>query len=646
MIDHHPFSYALPYQEVNQLDCEITVDEVMKAIQNCKDNKAPGEDRVPAEFFKNAPIEFIHRLTGVFNKIFNSANVPEEFRKSIIFPLFKKGDPGDPGNYRGIAFINVVAKIFAAVFRERIEKWVHTNNLLSEFQAGFRKQYSTVDNIFLLTNIAKLYISKNKKLYVFFVDFKAAFDSIIRSALFYKLSNLGLSTKVLRIIRSLYYANKSAVWDGANLSDWFATEAGVKQGCVLSPLLFALFIDDLTSFLPGGISINGTLIKTLLYADDLVIIAETPRMLQLMINKLHELWGLVVNTEKSKIMIFKEHLRQLKREEKWYLNDQPLEVVNEYKYLGVRMAYNTSFHPHLKQKLSDAKLALNCSWRSVLGNKNVKLSAKYKVFQAAVESILCYAAQVWGLEKVDEVENLLRYFIKRIFSLPSNTPNYMIYLETGLSPLYLDTLKMHFNYTLKVANLPDSRLAKQMLIYLAANKNLLFKEWLNMAEEYQEPLDLQNTEGWKLSQHRIIVKIDASERDKFIYAAQTSFTRQTYKQLCYNLNEKNYFNEEYKIEAIRVIFKARGELLMLNFRPYISGANSNCTLCNMQLTEDVRHFIGVCPILKELRIAHLGKSTMEDNEVYDWLNGKNWQALANYIMASLTYRTRIIEGNF
>lgn len=114
--------------------------------------------------------------------------MPSSFKKSIIFPIHKKGDLNAVENYRGISFMNVIAKIFCGVLINRLENWVDVNNILTEVQAGFRKNYSTVDHIFTLTSIVKAFQARNKKVYTLFVDFKAAFDLVNRNALFFKLS--------------------------------------------------------------------------------------------------------------------------------------------------------------------------------------------------------------------------------------------------------------------------------------------------------------------------------------------------------------------------------------------------------------------------------------------------------------------------
>ena len=192
---------------------------------------------------------------------------------------------------------------FTNILYYRLIKWIETNKHLSIFQAGSRAGFSTVDQIFALSSIAKKYIDNNKKLFAFFVDFKAAFDTVNRNSLLYKLSNLGLSSKFLRLYKQLVTNTCSSVWNGTIQSDFFNTETGVPQGCVLSPILFAIFIDDVSRTLPGGAKIGNLNVNVLLYADDLVLLTDNPSTLQLQINRLIDycnLWDLEINTGKSK----------------------------------------------------------------------------------------------------------------------------------------------------------------------------------------------------------------------------------------------------------------------------------------------------------------------------------------------------------
>ncbi|XP_059217473.1 uncharacterized protein LOC131994683 [Stomoxys calcitrans] len=131
--------YAPSFITVHLLDKEITVEEVKRMLQKVKLNKAPGEDRIPYEFFVNATDEFISELVQVYNTMYTNGIVDESFIKTVIFPIHKKGNVNETKNYRGISFMNSVAKIFMGVLNERLQLWIEERNILVEYQAGFRK---------------------------------------------------------------------------------------------------------------------------------------------------------------------------------------------------------------------------------------------------------------------------------------------------------------------------------------------------------------------------------------------------------------------------------------------------------------------------------------------------------------------------
>ena len=164
----------------DDLDRIISVDEAMQVLQFFKSNKAPGADRVSYELFKNAAIEFLNELSKTFNNILETGIIDEEFLESIIFPIHKKGDLNDPNNYRGISFMNCSAKVLMGVIHARLTNWIEKHNT----------QYSTVDNIYNLAAIVHLKFLEKKKIYAFFVDFKAAFDRVSRCSIIYKLHTL------------------------------------------------------------------------------------------------------------------------------------------------------------------------------------------------------------------------------------------------------------------------------------------------------------------------------------------------------------------------------------------------------------------------------------------------------------------------
>lgn len=305
------------------------------------------------------------KLLTVYNNIYKTGRVPESFKRSIVYPLHKKGDVNSVENYRGLSFIDCIGKVFISLVNNRLINWVNHKGLLTEFQAGFRKGYSTIDNIFNLTNIAHLQLTEKRgKLFTFFVDFSSASDTIDREALIFKMSCMGLSTKFLKMLGNYYQGTTAAVWCREGVTNHFDTSMGLRQGCICSPTNFAIFINDLTDVLQGGCYFGETRVNVLMYADDIVLLSPTATGLQHMINRLEnycETWNLRVNLSKSKIMVFRRGGR-LGSGSKWWYKGKEIEIVNSYKYLGVNFTSTLSWELHFKEKSSASKFAVNSIW--------------------------------------------------------------------------------------------------------------------------------------------------------------------------------------------------------------------------------------------------------------------------------------------
>lgn len=642
--------YAEPCIKVCLLDKEISISELLTVIAKTKNNKAPGLDRVSYEFYKKAPSIFLEKIVLIFNKILNSGLVPKCFAQSIIFPLFKKGDSNVVQNYRGISFYNCIAKLFTGILINRLDIWVEEHQLISEYQAGFRRGYSTVDHIYTLLDIIQIKLAKKRgKLYAFFVDFEAAFDSIDRKALFYKLAGLGMSTKIINVLKSLYKDTSSVVWDGKGLSESFVTQVGLKQGCLLSPRLFSLFIEDLSEALEGGgVQIGTERIKLLMYADDLVLLSENPIILQKMISNLETYcytWNLKVNLGKSKIKIFKNKGRKPVGQERWFYRDEEIEIVPHYKYLGININSLGTVSYHLKQKITSAKHGFNYMFNNLLTENKIYFSDKWKFFNSVCRSTLCYAAQVWGFKEFKEVEQFQIFALKKLLALPLNTPNYMLFLETGLSPLHCYTFYLHINYIIKTLQMTNNRLPNRITKHAIANKNFWCREWIRLATEFNKTLDFENIECLQTQMYDIVKLLEANRKQIFINRALNSSFHSVYSKL--NFNSIPSYLENCTVNIVSTLFKTRGGLLNLNYQPWVEFRISECSLCNRKETEDIFHFLGCCPVLSEFRRRFLCKPFLDTQECLDFLNGKDWVALYKYIRLAMRYRYELIkEFNF
>ncbi|UYV61397.1 GPN1 [Cordylochernes scorpioides] len=184
---------------------EISITEITREISSLANEKACGADEIPNEALKTLPFEHLVTLKNIFNRIINSGSYPLIWSKSIIHPIFKSGDRDNPSNYRGIAHISNLSKLFTSILKSRLRNWIEGRSIIPENQAGFRKGYSCQDHIFTLLSLIQLTLRrKRRKLYAFFVDLKKAFDTVPHSLLWSKLGELGLDLRFVNLIRNYF----------------------------------------------------------------------------------------------------------------------------------------------------------------------------------------------------------------------------------------------------------------------------------------------------------------------------------------------------------------------------------------------------------------------------------------------------------
>ena len=283
------------------------------AVQCLKNGKSGGPDLLINEFIKYGINSLLHYFHVLFNKILDTGYFPDSWGDGFIIPLHKKGSIENVENYRGITLLSVVGKLFTCILNTRLNEWAEKYHIYVEAQAGFRKGMSTLDNIFVLNSLISHCVNENKKLYAAFIDFKKAFDFVVRDVLWYKLIQSGVRGKILDVIQSMYRDIKSKVKYDNKLSNDFSSHLGVRQGECLSPFLFSMYLNDLENELiqkgAGGFDIGMLKLYLLLYADDIVIFSNTSEGLQNGLDILSEYcskWKLTVNIDKTKIMVFRK----------------------------------------------------------------------------------------------------------------------------------------------------------------------------------------------------------------------------------------------------------------------------------------------------------------------------------------------------
>ncbi|KAK3513905.1 hypothetical protein QTP70_032851 [Hemibagrus guttatus] len=315
---------------VEQKRDKIRKDEVRKALKRMKSGKAVGPDDIPVEVWKclgEAAVEF---LTSLFNKVLESERMPEEWRRSVLVPIFKnKGDVQSCSNYRGIKLMSHTMKLWERVVEARLRKVVE----ICEQQYGFMPRKSTTDAIFALRILMEKYRDGQRELHSVIVDLEKAYDRVPREELWYCMRKSGVAEKYVRVVQDMYERSRTVVRCAVGQTEEFKVEVGLHQGSALSPFLFAIVMDQLSE------EVRQESPWTTRFAHDIVICSESREQVEENLERWRfalERRGMKVSRSKTEYMCVNE------REGSGTVRLQGEEVnkVQEFKYLGSTVQSN------------------------------------------------------------------------------------------------------------------------------------------------------------------------------------------------------------------------------------------------------------------------------------------------------------------
>ena len=373
------------------------------------------------------------------------------------------------------SLLSIISKCYTSILNKRLYAWLEENDKISECQAGFRKKYSTVDQIFNLYAIVQKCLSQQgKKLYVAFVDFKKAFDSVRHDKLLECVRNEGVTGRFFGSLRAMYNSLLSCIKIDGQCSEFFECPIGVRQGCVMSPTLFSMFINQISSNLSEsgrhGVQLLPGIMELfiLLFADDVALISSTPIGLQNQLNVLKTCCDdmkMRVNIQKTKVMVFRKGGFLGKREE-WYFENNKLEVVNRYCYLGY--TFTTMISPKLgiEHLVVKGKRALMSLVKAFQKYKEISCDTFFKIFDAKIKPILLYSSEIWGMNRLDHIEKVHLLACKRFLGVPIKTPNKMVYGDLGRYPLFVNSYVNTLRYWFKLLQMDQDRLPRQAYLML------------------------------------------------------------------------------------------------------------------------------------------------------------------------------------
>ena len=443
-------------QESDEKLPPVLISEVRNAVFQMKEGKAPGKDGLTIEAIKAGGYVLWKALAERFSRYFEMQKIPKSWKESETILLHKKGEYEDLKNYRPICLLSHVYKLFTKIITNRLQNSLDEQQ--PREQAGFRRNYSTIDHIFTLTQLLEKSREYRFPLCIAFVDYQKAFDSVEFNAVMSSLYEQGINTNYIKLLKE---ANSGCTTD-ITLFDTpirIPVTKGVKQGDTISPKLFTACLETVFRKLSwkSGIDVNGEQLNHLRFADDVVLIANNTRKLQKMLRELDaesRKVGLKLNRSKTKYM----RSRDLKKE-KITINGEEIEEVNKYVYLGQEV----NMRNDLDGEISRRKKAGWCSFMSAkdILQGSISMKVRANLFSSMVMPAMLYGSETWSLTKAEEnsLSVTQRAMERRMLgiSIRDRIPNEVLRERSGLHDIVVESRRRKMQWAGHVARMHDGR---------------------------------------------------------------------------------------------------------------------------------------------------------------------------------------------
>lgn len=401
-----PYNDMRDMYKISKVKTEgLTAVEVKNAIADLKCGKACGLDCLTAEHFQYASNRLPVLLSLCFNAMLLHCHIPKCFSDTVLVPILKdkKGVITDVDNYRPIAVTSVASKVFEKIILIRIQDLLCT----TDNQFSYKANLSSEMCVFTMKSILDFYITSSSPIYLCFIDSSKAFDRVNYQCLFTKLINRKVPIIIARFFMEWYCTQEFVVRWGRCYSLPFTASNGVRQGGILSPLFFNVYMDELSVTLSNanlGCVMNGVFFNHLMYADDLVVLAPSPRAMQMLLNLCDNFARenhVIYNTRKTVCMCAKPKCFKSVFTPSFELCGTSLRYISSHKYLGVTI---------MCTQTDDISIGHQCRNTYSRGNTIIRNfskcteDVKCQLFQSFCTNFYC--ASLWCSYRVQSLQSL------------------------------------------------------------------------------------------------------------------------------------------------------------------------------------------------------------------------------------------------
>ena len=453
---------------------------------------------------------------------------------------------------------------------------------------------------------------------------------IDRDKLWKKLLDSGIGGNMYRAIKSLYSSVKASVRLGSYTTEWFDIKCGLRQGCILSPILFNLYINDLAVYLKSldiGVKLENEKVCILCYADDIVLIAENSTDLQCLLDGLNMWCGLntmSVNGSKSNIVHFRP-ASCCRSEHVFKSGSSVLKTVDRYKYLGVILHEYLDFNITAKSVAQSANRALGLLIARCKLIGGVPYNVFSRLYDSVVWPVIGYSAPIWGAREFTCINAVQTRAMRYFLGVGKYTPNTAVYGEMAWEPPIVKQMGCIANYWSRLSCLNNDRLNKRIALWANQKASTSCRNWFYCFKSKLSEINLQTFSSieTRISKKNLVKAIKDRTMSTFHlnWVESKDRTDAISGRGRNKLRTYRIFKQEYEVEKYcRLILPPSHRSAFCKFRcgvapirietgryEHIPEGERYCPFCNT-VVEDEIHVMLDCPKYEDFRQSLLLKA--------------------------------------
>ena len=574
---------------------EFTPDEILKAIKCLKSGKAPGPDGIPNEVLKKANHLTLPIYTQEMNKVMTTTEIPQQWTEGNLKRIYKgKGKKGKCSNERGLTLASNIGKMFERLVNNRILDEVN----MSDAQAGGIKGRATVDHILILKELVNICKAQKKETILIYLDVTKAYDKAWLDAIMYVLHKQGVNNKLWLLVKKLNSNLKTTVLTKHGPTRQITIKDSIRQGGVLSVVLYALMMDEINKDLmeaDKGIMIPNTdcKIPSLLWMDDVVLIENEGK-------KSQDLLNITDHTSKKYHVEFgmpkTKYIRTSKKKDnlELKLGNQHIEETDKYTYLGE--VNNKCMN--LKDQLKHIEGKAEAAYQTLIAVaedrefKGIRMQCIWKLIETCIIPIITYACETWepNKQEMKKLNQTLDKILRRVLMTPDATPRQALYIETGL--LDIETI------------IDKKRLC--MMARLKHNRSEMMNSVLNNPEckwmkKTKETMEKYNIFEWELAEEKCVTRRIITDRIREKFHEKMSIIPEGRTKIIHFLEGKREWAPEKAAEYMNkltrkqasIVFKTRTRMIKVKGNYKNGHPDQKCRACK-GAEESQKHALSDC----------------------------------------------------